>query len=78
MPAADYVSIKSSWARITEFLALLGGLYTTCLAIGFTVWFLMTLSLPGDIDTAGAPAGIAGAVAGTPAGAVPAGGVCSI
>ena len=67
--------MKSSWGRITEFLALLGGLYTTCLAVGFTMWFLVGSMLQDGIDTAGAPAGTAGAVAGTSAGAAPAGGV---
>lgn len=50
----DYITIKSSWGRITEFLALLGGLYTTCFAIGFTIWFLMAVVLPDG--TAPAPA----------------------
>ena len=56
MPAADYITIKSSWGRITEFLALLGGLYTTCLAIGFTIWFLMAAVLPDGKAEPPAPA----------------------
>ena len=53
MPAADYITIKSSWGRITEFLALLGGLYTTCLAIGLMVWFLVEFSVPPDTGVVG-------------------------
>jgi hypothetical protein len=42
----DYTQRKSAWSRLTEFLGLLGGLYTTFLGIGFTAWFLVDLLLP--------------------------------
>jgi hypothetical protein len=43
---ADYTKNKSTWSRVTEFLGLLGGLYTTCLGLGFTAWFLVDMMLP--------------------------------
>lgn len=36
----DYTVIKSTWARITEFLSLVGGLWTTFLGIGEKSSFL--------------------------------------
>lgn len=32
---SDYTKPKSAWSRLTEFLGLLGGLYTTFLGIGW-------------------------------------------
>lgn len=42
----DYTTKKSAWSRVTEFLGLLGGLYTTFLALGATFWIVIGRFLP--------------------------------
>lgn len=37
----DYTVRKSAWSRLTEFLGLLGGLYTTFISLGLIIWFIL-------------------------------------
>jgi len=42
----DYTVRKSAWSRLTEFLGLLGGLYTTFISLGLIIWFILEPFLP--------------------------------